>query len=116
MNAILGARIKSLREVKGFTQEQLAEKMNCSRQKYARLEKGLIDISFASISAISHILGIKAEEITSAVSNERVEEPMFRVNGGFGQEDKFLFINNMLDIFYAHRKLYNSVRQVEVDE
>ena len=116
MNAILGARIKSLREAKGFTQEQIAEKMNCSRQKYARLEKGLIDISFASISVISQILGTKLEEITSVVSTEKVDQPMFRGNSDFSQEDKFLFINNMLDTFYAHRKLYNSVRQVEVNE
>ena len=116
MNAILGARIRSLREAKGFTQEQLAEKLNCSRQKYARLEKGLIDISFASISAIAQILGIKIEEITSAVSNKKVEEPLYRVNNVNGKEDKFLFINNMLDTFYAHRKLYNSIRQVEVNE
>jgi len=116
MNAILGARIRSLREAKGFTQEQLAEKLNCSRQKYARLEKGLIDISFASISAIAQILGIKIEEITSVVSNEKVEEPIYRVNNVNEQEDKFLFINNMLDTFYAHRKLYNSIRQVEVNE
>lgn len=116
MNAILGARIKSLREAKGFTQEQISEKMNCSRQKYSRLEKGLIDISFASISVIAQILGIKLEEITSVVSNEKVEQSMFRGNIDFGQEDKFLFISNMLDTFYAHRKLYNSVRQVEVNE
>lgn len=116
MNAILGARIKSLREAKGFTQEQVAEKMNCSRQRYARLEKGLIDISFASISAIAQILCLNIEEITSAVTNEKVEEPIFRGNNVHGHEDKFLFINNMLDTFYAHRKLYNSVRQVEANE
>lgn len=116
MNAILGARIKSIREAKGFTQEQLGEKMNCSRQKYARLEKGLIDISFASISAIAQILGVKIEEITSAVCNEKVEEPMFRVTSINEQEDKFLFLKDMLDTFYTHRKLYNSVRQVEADE
>ncbi len=116
MNAILGARIKSLREAKGFTQEQIAEKMNCSRQKYARLEKGLIDISFSSIVTIAQILGSKIEEITSAVSNEMIEEPMYRGNNVNEQDDKFLFINNMLDTFYAHRKLYNSVRQVEVYE
>lgn len=116
MNAIIGARIKSLREAKGFTQEQVSEKMNCSRQKYARLEKGLIDISFASISVIAQILSAKIEEITSVVSNEKVEQPMFRGNSDLSQEDKFSFINNMLDTFYAHRKLYNSVRQVEANE
>ncbi|NLY55017.1 MAG: helix-turn-helix domain-containing protein, partial [Firmicutes bacterium] len=40
MNAILGARIRSLRLAKGLTQEEIAEQLNCSRQKYARIEKG----------------------------------------------------------------------------
>jgi len=39
---------------------------------------------------------------------------MYRGNDGLEQEDKFGFINNMLDTFYAHRKLYNSVRQVSM--
>ena len=116
MNAILGARIKSLRESKGLTQEQIADKMDCTRQKYARLEKGLIDISYASISTIAQVLGVKMEEITSSVSSIGKVEPMFRGNDGLDKEDKFGFINNMLDTFYAHRKLYNSVRQVDVNE
>ena len=58
MNTILGGRIKVLREAKGFTQEQVAEKMNCTRQKYARIEKGLIDISYASITTIADILEV----------------------------------------------------------
>lgn len=116
MNDILGARIKNLREAKDLTQEQVAEKMNCSRQKYARLEKGLVDISYASITVIAQILGVKPEEITSAVGNEDVESPMFRVNGDQLQEDQFSFISGMLDTFYAHRKLYYSIKQGEVNE
>lgn len=116
MNAILGARIKSLRELKGLTQEQIADKMNCTRQKYARLEKGLLDISYTSISTIAQALGVKAEEITSSVSNIYKEEPIFRDNNGFVQADKFEYINSMLDTFYAHRKLYNSIRQVDENE
>ena len=116
MNAILGARIRNLREAKGLTQEQIAEKMNCTRQKYARLEKGLIDISYASLTTVAQVLGIKIEDITSAVNNIAQEQPMFRGDSNSGQEDKFAFVNNMIDTFYAHRKLYNSVRQAEIDE
>ena len=116
MNAVLGARIKSLRESKGLTQEQIAEKMNCTRQKYARLEKGLLDISYSSISIIAQVLGVKIEEITSAVNIDIKEEPIFRGNDGTDEVDRFDFINNMLDTFYAHRKLYNSVREVNEDE
>ena len=116
MNTILGGRIRAIRESKGLTQEQVAEKMNCSRQKYARIEKGLIDISFASITTIADILGITAEEITSAVNNIEQEVPMFRKGSDVTSEDKFGYINEMIDTFYAHRTLYNNVRQVEINE
>lgn len=114
MNAILGAKIRSLREAKGLTQEQVAKKMNCTRQKYARIEKGLVDISYASITAIAQILGVTTEEITSVVNNQ--EQTMFRSNGEYIEEDKFEYINKMIDTFFAHRKLYNSVRQVDMNE
>ena len=116
MNTILGARIRVIRESKGFTQEQVAEKMDCTRQKYARIEKGLIDISYASITTIADILGITTEEITSAVNNIEQEVPMFRKGSDVTSEDKFEYINEMINTFYAHRTLYNSVRQVEVNE
>ena len=116
MNSILGARIRSLRESKGFTQEQIAENMGCTRQKYARIEKGLIDISYASLNSIAQTLGISVEEITSSVNNAYKEQPVFRANGDLAQEDKFQYISTMIDTFYAHRKLYNSVRQVDLDE
>ncbi len=116
MNTILGSRIKNLRESKGLTQEQIADKMDCTRQKYARLEKGLIDISYASISTIAQVLGVKIEEITSSVNSIGKVEPMFRGDNGLGQEDKFGFVSDMLDTFYAHRKLYISVRRVDVNE
>lgn len=115
MNIILGGRIRALRESKGLTQEQIAEKMDCTRQKYARIEKGLIDISYASITAIADILGITAEEITSSVNNAKEEELMFRKGNDITSEDTFEYINEMINTFYAHRTLYNSVRQVEID-
>jgi transcriptional regulator with XRE-family HTH domain len=119
MNTALGARIKSLRELKGFTQEQIADRMKCSRQKYARLEKGLIDITYSSISAIAAILGVNIEDITSAINTPQQPEPMYRVNDSINEidkEDKFEFINNMLDVFYAHRKVYNSVKKADTHE
>ncbi|NLN47679.1 MAG: helix-turn-helix transcriptional regulator [Clostridiales bacterium] len=116
MNAILGSRIRNLREMKGFTQEQISDKMNCSRQKYARMEKGIVDISYANINMIAQILNINVEEITSSVNDSTYEKHMYRANSNGGQEDVFEFINTMLDTFYAHKKLYNSVRQVDMDE
>ena len=112
MNAILGSRIRLLRESKGLTQEQMAEKMNCTRQKYVGIEKGLIDISYASIISIANILGISADEITSVI-NILEEDPLSRKNSENNSQDQFEFITQMIDTFYAHRRLYNSVRKVD---
>ncbi len=116
MNDKLGGRIKFLRESRGFTQEQMATEMNCTRQKYSRLEKGLIDISYANIIQISEILEIGTEEITNVLSDESVSEPMFRAIGNQEHDEDIIFVNKMLDIFYAHGKLYNSVKKVNADE
>jgi len=116
MNRILGIRIRYLRELKGFTQEQVAEKMNCTRQKYARIEKGLVDITYVNITDIAQILGTSTEEITSAINNTESMQPIFRTDGNSIKPNGFEYINNMIDTFYAHRNLYNSVRQVDGDE
>jgi len=117
MNAILGARIRSLRESKGFTQEQIAEKMNCTRQKFARIERGLTDISYASLNNIAQILGIRIDEITSAINNVPQEQMIYyRASNNSVPEDKFEYISKMIDTFYAHRKLYHSVKLVDLNE
>lgn len=116
MNAALGARIRSLREAKGKTQEEVAASMNCSRQRLARLEKGLVDVSFSSISSVALVLGVEIEEITSVIKAKPRETPLYRGGNGTQHNDGYEIIEKMLDVFYAHRKLYNSVKQVEEDE
>jgi len=116
MNAILGARIRGLRESNGLTQEQIAAELGWSRQKYARLEKGSIDISYACITKIAEIIKVTAEDITSAVNSRTDEHLMFREDNYAAPEDKMALICNMIDTFYAHRRLYYSVRQDDKDE
>ncbi|GAA4162599.1 hypothetical protein GCM10022217_30310 [Chryseobacterium ginsenosidimutans] len=40
MNATIGKRIRKYREEKGFSQEELAEKLHVSRSTYQRIENG----------------------------------------------------------------------------
>ena len=116
MNNLLGERIRRLRESKGKTQEEVAKKVNCSRQKLARIEKGLVDISYANITNIANILGVKPEEITSVVNESKDSQPLYRENGSNAEDDKFYFINDMINTFYAHKKLYNSLREADYCE
>jgi len=113
MNQLLGAKIRNLREARGLTQEAVSERLNCSRQKYARIENGIADISYSDILKIADILNVKAEDITSITEKKQQLQPMMR-NDSTQYEDTqqtLNKINEMIDIFYAHRKLYYSVKE-----
>ena len=57
MNEKLGNRIKELRSAKQFTQEQIAEQIGVSRQKYARIESGVNSVTLDILSKIAAVLG-----------------------------------------------------------
>ena len=56
MNALLGGRIKALRTAKNYTQEQVADRLGISRQKYARVENGTNSITLDILAKIAEIL------------------------------------------------------------
>jgi transcriptional regulator with XRE-family HTH domain len=112
VNALLGARIRRLRESKKMTQQQVAEHMNCSRQRVARLEKGLVDVSYAAILDIAGVLNVDAAAITGALA----PQPLFRANGHGQADEGFAQIEQILDVFFAHRRLYQRVVMEHDDE
>lgn len=116
MNSILGARIRTLREELKLTQEQVAEKLKWTRQKYARLEKGIVDISYSSLVEIAAILEVSVGDITKVIDDHNTGIPVFRSNGNAVGEDKFEYIVEMINTFYEHKSLYNSVKKVTDDE
>lgn len=111
MNEILGARIKNIRESKNLTQEDIAARLGMSRQRFARIEKGVSDISYDLILKISRILNICPDEITSAASTCESGQTEFRMAEGTGA--KFDSIIDMLDLFYANKHVYEGVRRGE---
>ena len=55
MNELLGSRIKALRIAKNLTQEQVADQIGVSRQKYARVESGTNSITLDILSKVAEI-------------------------------------------------------------
>ena len=111
MNELLGNRIRILRESLNMTQESVAEKLSMSRQRYARIEKGINDISYDFILKLSSVLGIDSDEITSVVKNLEPRKVEFRNLAG--SQPTFDTVSNMLDLFYANKKLYKQMKRGE---
>lgn len=100
MNEILGGRIKALRSAKNFTQEQVADQIGVSRQKYARIESGVNSITFDILSKVAEVLDVTVGDITRVLDETPVVA--YRAGEEIGSSKK---IFDMLDLFYANKRM-----------
>lgn len=63
MNTSIGKRIRSYREERGFSQEELAEKLNISRSTYQRIENGETNSWINHIENICTSLNVELDDI-----------------------------------------------------
>ena len=108
MNELLGNRIKSLRISKDYTQEQMAELIGISRQKYARIESGANNITLEVLSRIAKILEVQVVDITKVLE----EEPIIAYRTGKDNTSTEK-IFDMIDLFYANKHLYSKLKDDE---
>lgn len=101
MNELLGKRIKDLRTIKNFTQEQIADQIGVSRQKYARIENGANSVTLEILSKIAKVLEVQVGDITKVLD----EEPVVAYRAATENTSSDT-IFDMLDLFYANKHLY----------
>lgn len=105
MNELLGSRIKALRGAKNFTQEQVADQIGVSRQKYARIENGANNITLEILSQIAKVLDVTVGDITRVLDETPVVA--YRAGTGNASSEK---IFEMLDLFYANKHMYDKLQ------
>lgn len=101
MNELLGGRIKALRSAKNLTQEQIADQIGVSRQKYARIESGTNNITLEVLSKIANVLDVTVGDITRVLDEAPVVA--YRAGSDNASSEK---IFDMLDLFYVNKHLY----------
>lgn len=109
MNRILGERIKALRSGRHLTQEQVAEQIGVSRQKYARIENGVNNITLEILIQIANVLDVQVADITRVLDESPAIE--YRNGDTVGSSEK---ITEMLDLFYANKHLYDKLQRDDV--
>jgi transcriptional regulator with XRE-family HTH domain len=109
MNELLGSRIKALRSANNFTQEQVADQIGISRQKYARIESGVNSITLDILSKVAEVLGVTVGDITRVLD----ETPVVQYRAGEDNESsKKIF--DMLDLFYANKHMCAKLQHKDV--
>lgn len=109
MNEVLGGRIKALRSAKNLTQEEVANQIGVSRQKYARIESGVNSITLDILSKIAEVLEVTVGDITRVLDETPVV--VYRTGEESGTSKKII---DMLDLFYANKHLYAKIQRKDM--
>ena len=97
----MGKRIKLLRSIREMTQEQMADSLGMSRQRYARIENGTNHVTLEILSHIAKLLDVTVHDITCVLD----EEPDVAYRCG-ADEDSVEKVFEMLNLFYANKHMY----------
>lgn len=110
MSYVITSKIKEFRKIRGFNQEQMANKLNMSIQEYSRLENNQINISFIKIKQIAEILGVSTQSITNLEKEKRLVDLFKENNGSTEIIQSISRIKEILKCFNAHEKLYYQMK------
>lgn len=66
----IGYKIKKLRELKGFSQENMADELKISVTGYGKIERDEVNVNLERLASIAQILGMNIEDILAF--NEQV--------------------------------------------
>jgi len=112
MNALIGEQIRTIREKRNVTQEQIADYLGMTRQRFSRIEKGLSDISYDIIVRIAEYLKVTPGDITSVC--EQQSQANYRA--GNASAETFGQIEEIINFFYANKALNNRIHPENNDE
>lgn len=119
MNAQIGNKIRRLRENKGFSQEDMAEKLQISRSAYSRIESGETNSWVNHIEKLCKELDMKVEDLLinsdNNINNNQDNASAVQANT---QQDTHITINHLSEKvieLYEERidELKERVKQLE---
>ncbi|MCL2597036.1 MAG: helix-turn-helix domain-containing protein [Paludibacter sp.] len=97
MNTVIGKKIRTLRENRGFSQEQMADRLNISRSAYSRIETGESNSWASNLDKICLELNIKPEELFSSDGLVQHNSDMSSAVQNHTQRDTHIIFNHLSD-------------------
>jgi transcriptional regulator with XRE-family HTH domain len=66
----LGEKIRYIRNLKGWSQEEVADKLGISLPAYSKIERNKTDVGFSRLNQIADVLHIKLVDLLSLSAND----------------------------------------------
>ncbi len=90
----IGNRIRQIREIKGFSQEYMAEKLNMSVSGYGKIERQETEMTLNKLDVISTILDCTVEELLKFDDKFILQQINGSSEHNYGFVDKLTISNN----------------------
>jgi len=113
MDTLIGRKIKELREVNGYTQEEVSRITGINRSKLSQIENGKLGISNEELYRISRLLGQHLEYFFEEEEKPVSNVLLFRAKGSLDEEDLEL-VKNCQEIGINYTELEELVSEEEV--
>ncbi len=92
MNRTVGAKIRHLRKTRGYSQEEVAEKLNISQSAYARIENGESQSWASHIEQLSTIFDVKPK---SFLSKQKESSPIKKQKNKLQLQDTLIALDEV---------------------
>lgn len=99
----LGEQIKKFRELRNYTQEYLAEKLEMTAQGYGKIERNEVEVTIQKLQRIADILGTTIQDILGfedrfVFNNQECQQGVVGVNNSNFQEFQKLYEARIADM------------------
>lgn len=102
----INEKIKFFRGLKGWSQEEMAEKLNMSIGGYSNIERGETNIQFSRLEQISEVLGVKLSDLTN------LDETSFRIFlAGNNNDNQVNNVESQVTISSSDEQLQHKIEQ-----
>ena len=125
----IGSKLKLLRNLKGYTQEEVAKKLNISRRAYTSIENDATKIDYSRLEEIAKLYNISLKDITDLNENQVFTNCFNNNNLGFFSANTVTTthpteVNTLLEqmekvlklMIEEHKVLYDIVQKISVQK
>jgi transcriptional regulator with XRE-family HTH domain len=106
-------KIKLVREAKGLTQEQVAEKLQMSKNCYGDIERGDSDIKLSKLQKIAEIFGMELSELVDLSENGTININFPCQQNKTNRQNNVYIGSNAAEL--KEQKLMNEMKDKEIE-
>ncbi|MBR2590981.1 MAG: helix-turn-helix transcriptional regulator [Clostridia bacterium] len=106
---MVSATLKKLRKANGFTQKQIADKLNIDRSTYSYYELGKINPSISSMVTLADLYGISLDEIVHY--DEAASTSLTAASPAAGYESVPVLSEDEKKLIASYRKLSTAAKE-----